>query len=411
MHEGIYLLKKEHTNVNDDFYKLGRSFNLHDRIKNYPKNSKLYLVILCKKSVDRENDLIKLLSLKFKFKSNNRSEYFTGNIDDIILEFQNYFKNINCVFCKITNEYTSTFAIKNIIDNVNVNKIVYNPINIKDTLINQINYFSCDNAIKHICKVCDYSTQKKNNFDKHCLTEKHINNKNGNNKKENNTNNDTLINKIEILTKQIEQLRKNYNIQNANNQNIPNIVNEPRNIKKSLLSILNSRFRDTPPIDYINETEFRKHLEEEYNLKLDDENNKLFLNIFSDYKNKKLVHSMSNVIIRFLKKTNQKTQSVFNIDSSRGNYATKVQNIWYNDKQGMHLKKYTIECIIIYMSNIMDLYKLKLVDIIDEYEKKEKEEIISDLNEFLTNPNTHKKIILNMCSELRMDDILLESLQ
>ena len=41
----------------------------------------------------------------------------------------------------------------------------------------------------------------------------------------------------------------------------------------------------------------------------------------------------------------------------------------------------------------------------------EKQGLLLDVNAFLTNPNTHKKIILNMCSELRMDDLLLESLQ
>jgi hypothetical protein len=41
----------------------------------------------------------------------------------------------------------------------------------------------------------------------------------------------------------------------------------------------------------------------------------------------------------------------------------------------------------------------------------EKQGLLLDVNAFLTNPNTHKKIVLNMCSELRMDDLLLESLQ
>ena len=38
----------------------------------------------------------------------------------------------------------------------------------------------------------------------------------------------------------------------------------------------------------------------------------------------------------------QNEQSVFNIDASRGNYATKIQDIWHNDKKGLQLKKYTI---------------------------------------------------------------------
>jgi hypothetical protein len=274
----------------------------------------------------------------------------------------------------------------------------------------------------HTCKYCNYSTDKKNNFDKHCLTEKHIKNKKGNTA----TNTDALTKKIEVLTKKIEQLENSNNqnankIVNANNQNTHTIVKEARNIKKSLLSILNSNFKDTPSIEYIDEEEFRIHLEEEYNLKLDDKDNRLFMRIFSDFERRKLVHSMSKVILRFLKKEDQNEQSVFNIDSSRGNYATKIQNIWHNDKKGLQMKKYTIDLMMKYMLNVMDLYRLKLVDMYNENKINkninvtdyimEKQGMLLEVNSFLTNPNTHKKIILNMCSELRMNDILLESLQ
>jgi hypothetical protein len=271
--------------------------------------------------------------------------------------------------------------------------------------------------VLHTCKSCNYSTDKKNNYDKHCLTTKHISNK---------TNKNDVITLITDLKKEINKLKevnnKNTNtIVNANNQNTHTIVKEARNIKKSLLSILNSNFKDTPSIDYIDEEEFRIHLEEEYNLKLDDENNRLFIRIFNDFEKRKLVHSMSKVILRFLKKEDQQTQSVFNIDSARGNYATKIQDIWHNDKKGLQMKKYTIDMMMKYMLNVMDIYRLKLVDMYNENKTKkninvtdyimEKQGMLLDVNAFLTNPNTHKKIILNMCAELRMDDLLLDSLQ
>jgi hypothetical protein len=180
------------------------------------------------------------------------------------------------------------------------------------------------------------------------------------------------------------------------------------------LSILNSDFKDTPSIEYIDENEFKNHLEEEYNLKLDDKDNKLFMRIFSDFEKKKLIHSMSKVILRYLKKEDQKSQSVFNIDSSRGNYATKIQDIWHNDKKGLQLKKYTIDMMMKYMLNVMDIYRLKLVDMYNENKTKknisvtdyimEKQGMLLEVNSFLTNPNTHKKIILNMCSELRLEE-------
>ena len=37
--------------------------------------------------------------------------------------------------------------------------------------------------------------------------------------------------------------------------------------------------------------------------------------------------------------------------------------------------------------------------------------ILLEVNAFITNSNTHKKIILHMCPELRMDQKLLESIE
>jgi hypothetical protein len=37
--------------------------------------------------------------------------------------------------------------------------------------------------------------------------------------------------------------------------------------------------------------------------------------------------------------------------------------------------------------------------------------LLLELNAYLTNSNTHKKIILHMCPELRMDQKMLESIE
>ncbi len=211
--------------------------------------------------------------------------------------------------------------------------------------------------------------------------------------------------------------KSNQELKEVSNENTHKIVKEARTIKKSILSVLNTDFKDTPSIDYIKENEFRTEFEEEYNLKLDDKENKLFMRIFSDFKKRKLIGSMCNVIVRIIKKEDQKKQSVFNIDASRGNYATKIQDIWHNDKKGLQLKKYTIDVITKYMLNIMDIYRERLVDMYNENKIKknisvtdyimEYQGLLFDINAFLTNPNTHKKIILQLCPELRFDDNLL----
>ena len=270
--------------------------------------------------------------------------------------------------------------------------------------------------VNYTCDNCNYTSIKKTDYSRHLITKKHIQNitKNkSNDKPPENTiiNKDTIVESIEELKNKIEQLEK------TNNQNTQTIVKEARTIKKSLLSILNSNFKDTPSIDYIDEDDFKTQLEDEYNLKIDAKDNKIFMRIFNDFEKKKLIHSMSKVILRFLKKEDQKTQSVFNIDAARGNYATKIQDIWHNDKKGLQMKKYTIDMMMKYMINVMDIYRLRLVDMYNENKIKkdinvtdyimEKQGLLLNVNAFLTSPITHKKIVLNMCSELRMDDNLL----
>jgi hypothetical protein len=269
--------------------------------------------------------------------------------------------------------------------------------------------------VVHTCKICNFVTPKKINYDTHCLTKKHKNNI-----MLNKNNNDQVTKKdINILIEQNEELRKKIDkLEKTNNDNTHKIVKEARTIKKSILSVLNTDFKDTPSIDYIKEDIFRTEFEEEYNLKLDDMTNKIFMRIFSDFKKRKLIGSICNVVVRIIKKEDMKKQSVFNIDASRGNYATKIQDIWHNDKKGLQLKKYTVDVVTKFMINIMDIYRGRLVDMYNENKIKkntsvsdyimEYQGLLFDINSFLTNPNTHKKIIINMCPELRFDENLLE---
>jgi hypothetical protein len=293
----------------------------------------------------------------------------------------------------------------------------------------------------HICNYCNFTTTKKSAYDDHINRPKHKNNvikSKENNKVDISDNliekivqqNEAVIKQNEEVKKQNEEVKKQNEelkkkiekLEQTSNQNTQTIVKEARVIKKSILSMLNSNYKDTPSIDYIKEDEFREEFEEEYNLKINetdkDKQNKLFMRIFSDYKKRKLIGSLCNVIIRIIKKEDQKQQSVFNIDASRGNYATKIQDIWHNDKKGLQLKKYTIDVVTKYMLNIMDIYRERLVDMYNENKKKkdikvtdyimEYQGLLFEVNAFLTNPNTHKKIILQLCPELRFEDNMLE---
>ena len=255
---------------------------------------------------------------------------------------------------------------------------------------------------KHICKYCNYETEFKNHYDRHINTQKHKNNKNLGTKICDDSKINIIITQNKELRDEIEKLKNAHvRMEQTNNQNTQTIVKEARTIKKSLLSILNSNFKDTPSIDYIDEDDFKTQLEDEYNLKIDAKDNKIFMRIFNDFEKKKLIHSMSKVILRFLKKEDQTTQSVFNIDAARGNYATKIQDIWHNDKKGLQMKKYTIDMMMKYMLNVMDIFRLRLLEMYNENKIKkdinvtdyimEKQGLLLNVNAFLTSPITHKK--------------------
>ena len=282
------------------------------------------------------------------------------------------------------------------------------------------------------CTDCNFSTKYKYDYNRHIITKKHklniSNNKAEDNKIEDNkippnTNNimNVIVENQNSLAKQNEELRREIEkLKQINNHNTNKIVKEARSIKKSILTILNTNFKDTPSIDYINENDFRSELELEYKAKIIDKENKLFMRIFSDYENKKLIKRLSDLILKFVKKEDQKLQSVFNIDSARGNYATKIENYWLNDKSGLQLKKYTLDVIIGYMIKVMDEFRQKLMRMCTENKTKKDIQVtdyimkyqglLLEVNAFLTNSNTHKKVILFMCPELRLDQDIIESI-
>ena len=285
----------------------------------------------------------------------------------------------------------------------------------------------------HYCKYCNYDTPKKSLFDEHLSRPKHkinmIKNNNTNNTDISNNiinkidnlskQNETVLKQNELLQKKIELLEKsNQELKDVNNKNTNKIVKEARAIKKSILSILNANFKDTPSIDYIDEEDFRLELEKEYKRKISDTNNELFIRIFNDYTNKKLIKTLSDLILKFVKKEDQKSQSVFNIDSARGNFATKIEDLWLNDKSGLQLKKYTLDMIIGFMLNVLDVYGQRLEKMIKEKNKTtarmdyimSNQNLFLEVRSFLTNSNTHKKVIIMLCPELRLDNKMLEAI-
>ena len=89
--EGLYLIHtREFISTNKEIYKIGRSSNIENRVRNYPNGSKILLAIINKNSIQCEKDLIKKFKLTFTQKQFYGNEYFEGNKYEMIEIISNY---------------------------------------------------------------------------------------------------------------------------------------------------------------------------------------------------------------------------------------------------------------------------------------------------------------------------------
>ena len=209
------------------------------------------------------------------------------------------------------------------------------------------------------CECCNYETPNITNYKRHVLTQKHINNdkfvrlkdeintlKNDtkiindkvnnlkdntkkinltvNNLKDNTTKINEKVNNLKDNTKKIN-LTVN-NLKDETKIQINNAVIKQNKFNRSVMTILTQEFAQNPSLEKINEEDFIKELELEYNAKVNDKDCKLQLLIIQDFKNKRLIDTISKLILKFVKKEETSLQSIFNTDCSRGNYATKLDS-------------------------------------------------------------------------------------
>ena len=95
--EGLYLIHtREFISTNKEIYKIGRSSNIENRVRNYPNGSKILLAIISRNSIQCEKDLIKKFKLTFTQKQFYGNEYFEGNKYKMV--------NMMCNYINIDNE-------------------------------------------------------------------------------------------------------------------------------------------------------------------------------------------------------------------------------------------------------------------------------------------------------------------
>jgi hypothetical protein len=94
--EGVYMMhtRELHT-LQLEIYKIGRSHILDNRMKQYPKGSKIICMINCENSILCEKELIKLFKEKFIQRLEYGTEYFEGNKFKMIKELSNLINSRN----------------------------------------------------------------------------------------------------------------------------------------------------------------------------------------------------------------------------------------------------------------------------------------------------------------------------
>jgi len=94
--EGLYLIHlREFIKSKESVFKIGRSDDIHNRVRKYPKGSNVLFTMKCFNSIVCEADLIKLFNKKFIHKPEYGTEYFEGDEDIMIDEIYKYLNNYN----------------------------------------------------------------------------------------------------------------------------------------------------------------------------------------------------------------------------------------------------------------------------------------------------------------------------
>ena len=285
------------------------------------------------------------------------------------------------------------------------------------------NYLKHCSTQKHIinikefflCDVCSYKTSNKYNYNLHTNTQKHILNINTQkhisniNKEEKNIpiqQDDTLINTVKTIQKQLEQFnQKIEQVDGRTNNNEQKLKNMEKS-RSQILHLLNKVMQNNPSIEYINQDTIIYQLEEFF--KIDtyikdtmsdlEKKHKLSDTLLNLFNNNKLVEYLTLFIKQLYTKENKREQSIFNTDPSRLNYVIKENDEpWTYDKKGIKYVDNIIDPLIRNIYNVLLEYNNDMVDMYNmEYELDifmGKKQQLKDLMTQLKNNKIKKKIL------------------
>ena len=274
---------------------------------------------------------------------------------------------------------------------------------------------------KYECKNCLYETKNKSDYNKHCVTKKHLekvtNITNSNNKNTSPQNSSLFLkkslletdlqcahcNKLFARNDNLIRHLKTCKVNKSYNDKLQETVNDMK--LKEQIKILNLKLSQSEQNvskykeDAVKHEEDAKYYKkmfleagnlvkksvssltyvvENFNeapslkmLTVDDINNvtdettekEIVDDIISAHKHKTLGKYLGDYIIKIYKKTNPKSQSIWNTDDSRLTYLIKElshnkSSNWFVDKKGHKTTSYIIEPLLTYVKEILTDYQL-----------------------------------------------------
>ena len=174
--------------------------------------------------------------------------------------------------------------------------------------------------MKHICKYCNYETTILSKYLRHVQTDKHkqkieIIKKEEETIKKIESMENNVINNINNVKKEIKhEADKNNKKITAKIEEVKKIATKNREYAKSTLTILNELYKDNPPLEYPGDRQCLTALYEHYNLSRQQvmTTNKLQKALIKDFANGTLLDTIIKILTNFLKKDNLHLQSIFN---------------------------------------------------------------------------------------------------
>jgi len=247
-----------------------------------------------------------------------------------------------------------------------------------------------------ICKICNYNSSKKINFNKHCKTKSHLYNEKiikeciicntsykslnaYNNHKRNihskyinriknnkiNFDNDCNNNCEEnnnlciVKSSDIDEIKENIKDVKESNKQVITVVNKAITKASTLIKYLMDHHQSVPPLKKINYNQCLNMLRIDFNCS-EDNNDKYCLEkkLIDQYKYGIFIEKLSKSILKFINHHDRKNQSIYNTDVTRNNYVVKTGACeWNEDIAGKRFCNYIIKPLLNAIKNLITNYR------------------------------------------------------